>query len=244
MTTDCSPLEAYLEDRLSPAEADAFEAHAVDCTSCEDALAFPELTSLRDVPCPPVVVEDALRQTRRAPDRAASRPTRHSRRVVGSGIAVLALCAIAATLLLRPDAPRPDIAVVSAAPAVLEDETPVAPESAPTEDSASPDALGEAPAPAPQPAAPAPLSQPAPSLPEPPALEVAEASQDPTERDAPLEDESLREDDMPTDAEIAEAQRDLALAFRLVADVQDRARHAVRSEAGTVASTIDQTLPF
>ena len=211
--------------------------------------------------CPPEVIEAALKTARRAPDRAP-RPTptrRLSRRTVGwaAGLAVALALVVAwqaggpspaegpATVAVAPttDAvPPPDSAVGGpelAAPApaafpadlVAEVERQRPTEPAPA---ASPDRADPTPA-EPVPDRPSRDVLPAQDL---PAQNVAQAQ--PTGAD-PAEP-------TPTEAEIEGAQRDLALAFRLVADAQSQARSAVRDavrdEAGALSTTLDRTLPF
>ena len=48
----------------------------------------------------------------------------------------------------------------------------------------------------------------------------------------------------PTAADVAQARADLALAFGLIAEAQTQARDAIESDAGHVASTVTNVLPF
>ncbi len=240
--TACLRLDDYLDGRLSDADADAFETHALDCAACDVALADAlDLSPLGDVICPPAVVDAALRSARRAPDRAPV-ARRSVRRFVWAPLALVAALAVVVGVSLDRGSAPPEIAeaVEPVRPAdeaaAATDSNDAAPNTAPAPPPVAQAVPDEAPA-APVRQAPRPERRPvaAPSAPAPssvPDAEVAEAV--PTEPS----------DAEPSDAEIEAARQDLALAFRLVADAQSRAGDAVRAEAGALSSTFDHTLPF
>lgn len=248
MTPDCLRLDDYLDGRLSESESETFETHTATCADCDaaldDALALDGLATLRDVTCPPAVVTAALRQARRAPDRAAVPIARRSTSRLS--LVVLALAAAVAlvvglTRLDASDTPRvAEVVPPDLAPA----EAPAPdPEPAPFADD---DTKAEAPAPGPA-FEPSPTPQPAPAPPAvaPPApapREVMMAPEDAVAQADGTLDESPEA--APTPEEIADAQRDLALAFSLIAEAQTRAGDALRSRTGSMSATIDQALPF
>ncbi|WP_420453926.1 zf-HC2 domain-containing protein [Rubrivirga sp.] len=235
--TACLPLDDYLDGRLSEADAQAFEAHALDCAACDAALesSVGDLSVLRDVSCPPAVVEAALRSARRAGDRAPAAGRGLRRRFVWAPLALAAALAVVVGVSLDRE-PVPVVAEATAPVAPTESaettgdvdraETPVPP----------PEADPVAPAPRPTPAPQTPQPDPRPAAPQAPAVaptsDIAQAVPD-------VPDEAE-----PTTDEIEAARQDLALAFRLVAEAQSRAGDAVRAEAGPLSHTLDQTLPF
>ncbi len=244
MTTPspCQTLAAYLDGRLSDADADAFEAHLADCETCaEDAddLSL-ALALLADEPCPPEVLDRALAQARRrAPDREA-RPSAR-RRSAPWRLAVLPLLALAvaaAVWLVRPsEAPAPRELAASvdeppaAEPAAEPTAEPEAPETPPAVQPgpippAAPDA---SPAPrAPARVAPAPRRAPAPAPAAVPEPDIAQA---------------VPPDSVPADS-VAAAKEELLYAFALVADAQDHAADAVADGVGRVSDAIRSTPPL
>lgn len=256
MTSDCLNLEPYLDGHLSDDDEARFETHVLECDACDHALALPELSALRDPVCPPEIVDRALTRAHRAPDRAPAR--RRSRRWVWTSVAAASMAVLAVAVVSRP--PSKPVTVAESSPTTpspeslnsetLTPETP-APDAADDLESASssqattaqetaPDAPPSRTAPSRTPSTrrapnrPAPSAAPAAA----PDLEVAQSS--PDLEDAP----DLEDVDRPSDADIAAAQRDLALTFQLVAAAQDRARSALEADAGPIATTLDQTLPF
>lgn len=258
--SDCAACEAALAfpDDLSAAFSDLGAVPCppglVDRALAEAEGAWPEtweraLRGLAAEPCPPEIVEAALRRARHAPDRAPHRLRRV--RWVGAAVA-LAACVTVAFGWVRGLAVEPAVEPIAQVRQVdarsLPDAAP--PDPAPREAPAERDASAERAAPAdPEsagassavastvppaaqaPPTPQPAPQPAPASATQPL--VADAG-DATQPDAPT----------PSPDDIAEAQRDLALAFGLVADAQSRAGQRVRDEAGALSSTLDHTLPF
>ncbi|OZC02634.1 hypothetical protein [Rubricoccus marinus] len=182
----------------------------------------------------------------------ASRTDSRLWRVGGVTLAALLLAALSWTAL-RPDS-TPQEAVVAenetplAPPPLADDsldtpqedgarpEAPLAPEA---ETAPEPDRVAQTPRPAPRRVAPrAPRRRAArpDSSPEAPAPQpTPDTVQDPLVADA---------EPTPTPQDIDRAQADLELAFTLIAGAQRQAGRAVRSEAGALSSTLDQTLPF
>jgi len=242
MTAPCLRLDDYLDGRLSAANAEAFETHTLACPACDAALdqAAPDLSVLRDVSCPPEVLEAALRTARRAPalapDRLPARRHRPRRRFVVVPLALAAAVAIAVGVTW-------DRALDDSAPAIAEAVPPAA--AAPEAPSALPEPTppaSDATA-APEPVAPAPRPEPTPApRPTPPAPELtAPADDDLVAQTGATTDPAEPE---PTPEEIEAARDDLALAFHLVAEAQARAREAVRDEATPLTHTLDRALPF
>ncbi len=218
-------------------------AHVLDAPDAP-ALFADGFRQLRAESCPPEVIEAALRTARRAPDRGA-RPARRTVRQVAAWTLGLA-AALAVAVGLWPQAPAldpagPAVAVSAPAP----DEAPApepAPESVPTPDERPQAAALPSPQAPDPPAATAEPARPAP----PPTPTASGTADDPAAPplDALAAGPDTPSDDLPTEAEIADARRDLALAFRLVDKAQTRARDAVRDEAGALSETLDFTLPF
>lgn len=238
--TPCLHLDDYLDGRLTEAESAAFEAHAIDCPRCDDALALPAdvVSCLQDVTCPPDVFDQARRLARRAPDRAPAR--NHRRVVVWAPIGLALLAALAITISLQSDTDRqPQIA--SAEPPGIPDAPPAqtTPEPAPT---GLPPEAADVPtrqtSPATRPSrSPAPRAA-SPIDPPPEPAPIAAAS--PDDLPAPLPPD----DAAPTQDDIDAARRDLALAFQLVAEAQTRARDAVQDESVPLSTTLDHALAF
>ena len=242
MTHHCLLLDDYLDGRLSDADAEAFEIHALDCDVCDEALALPDelsagLRDLADCACPPAVIDAALRTARRAPDRRAAVATRRRRGFWAAPVSLVAL-AVALVVLLPPAPERESRPVVTDAPAPLSESTRVAvatpaPDVPPVLDTDEVhadevDAADAAPVRTRRPADRTRRARPAPRADRPPTASAPTPSAQ----------------DQPTQAEIEAATQDLALAFRLVAEAQSEARDALRDEAGELSSTLDTALPF
>ena len=203
---------------------------------------------LAAVTCPPEVIAGALRAARRAPDRGA-RPHPARRRTArpatawAAGLAAALAVAVGVWQGVAPDSGT-DPVTVAVGPAqgpAAEPPVGLPPRAAETPSRPAP-AADEPPAPrtprpdraarASSPAEPPLAAPPATAASAPPADDVAQAAPA-----APAEPEI-------TEADVEDARRDLALAFRLVADAQTRARATLREEAGALSTTIDQALPF
>lgn len=243
--TPCLRLDDYLDGRLSESETDAFEAHAVDCDACEDALSLATtLAPLAAITCPPEVLDRASRIARQAPDRAPAR--RRSRVDAWAPLALAAALAVVLAVAFWPSpgsAPAP-LATATPAPAATPTvpDTPLTPSLVPDVDASAEDARPEV-VPAP-PVREGRRSRPAPPAPVAP---TPEAPSQPLPDTLPDVDEPGTEalaEAQPTAEEVEAARRDLALAFSLVADAQNRARDAVRAEATPLSTTIDHALPF
>ncbi|PAP82212.1 hypothetical protein B1759_00190 [Rubrivirga sp. SAORIC476] len=250
MTTDCLRLDDYLDGRLTEPDAEAFETHTLTCTDCDAALDAAnglDLSPLREVACPPAVLDAALHAARRAPDRApvaSARRYRFRLPLVALALAAVAVLAFGLARVLASGAPAPVVAEQILTPPIAppgEALTPE-PEAPPLADTPEPAEAPELVAPSP------PLPEPtaprrAPAAPSPvpavaPAPEPADAPQD-----AIAQRDAQPEEDLSPEA-VEAAQRDIALAFSLVAEAQTRAGDAIRTRAGSVSETIDQTLPF
>lgn len=244
MTTDCHRLDDYLDGRLPEPDAEAFETHTLSCADCDAALDAADrldLSPLRDVTCPPAVLDAALRSARRAPDRTAVAGVRRSRfrlPLVALALATVAVLAIGLARIAAPDVPTPVVAerTVPVQPAPNDELPAPEPEAAPLAETPEP------PAPPPlTPERPTPRRAPAP----PPPVPTVSPAPSPTEapQDAIAQGETPPEEDLSLEA-VEAAQRDIALAFSLVAEAQTRAGDAIRTRAGSVSETLDQTLPF
>ena len=245
MTNTCFRLDDYLDGRLSDADAEAFETHTLACPACDAALdeAAPDLSALRDVACPPEVVEAALRTARRAPAVAPDRSPavgRSRRRFAFVPLALAAALAVAVGIGVTLDRgadgpPQPIAEAVTPAdvPETSATEVPPAEPAPPASNTTAEPEPVATPRPTP---APPPLPAPAPA-PEP----IARPSDDFVAQADPAPDTTEPE---PTPEEIEAAREDLALAFHLVAEAQTQARQAVRAEATPLTHTIDRALPF
>ena len=228
------PLALLADDTCPPAVL----ASALAATEAEWLDAWSrELRGLAETPCPSAVLDAALRQTRRAPDRSPVRSSRRSAVRWAVGIAALIAIGLAWSLRTPTDHARPEIAQTplpipidsGSAPAPLPDVSEV--EEAPLT------AQAPAPVPAPVEAHPPPASPtPTPTIDSEPTDQIAEV--DDTTAPAPVDE------DTPSSEAIEAARDDLALAFRLVDRAQTQARSAVRDEVGVLSTTIEQTLPF
>ena len=248
MTTDCLRLDDYLDGRLTEPDAEAFETHTLTCTDCDAALDTAsglDLSPLRAASCPPAVLDAALRAARRAPDRALVASARRSRfrlPLVALALAAVVVLAIGLARIAAPDIPTPVVAEQTLPPAPPEEAPVPEPEAAPLAETPELEATPEptapsAPRPAPEQTAPRPaLATPTPAIPPTP-----EATAPP--RDAIAETDPQTEEDLSPEA-VEAAQRDIALAFSLVAEAHTRAGDTIRTRAGSVSETIDQTLPF
>ena len=252
-------LDAFLDGDLDAADAAHVREHVAACPTCgrEAALARQVAGALADaraVRAPAGLAEAAIAEARarpsegaparlparpgRAGDRSPSLQSRRGRALALAAFALAAVVAVATTwATLDAPAPRHD------APLVAEgvpqgpstDAVPVPPPAEQQAEAAAPDNRPEAPtAPAPVQAAPAPLAE----APRPLAAPAPDApAPEPIAQAAPAEE-------APTAAEVEQAKEDLQLALSLVADAQRQAGRALRDEAGPLASTLDQTLPF
>ena len=235
MTTDCLRLDDYLDSRLPEPDAEAFEAHTLTCTDCDAALDTAsglDLSPLRAASCPPA-------------DRALVASARRSRfrlPLVALALAAVVVLAIGLARIAAPDIPTPVVAEQTLPPAPPEEAPVPEPEAAPLAETPELEATPEptapsAPRPAPEQTAPRPaLATPTPAIPPTP-----EATAPP--RDAIAETDPQTEEDLSPEA-VEAAQRDIALAFSLVAEAHTRAGDTIRTRAGSVSETIDQTLPF
>ncbi len=213
-----------------------------------------ELRELSATACPPDVVTAALRQARRAADRPVARPARRTpvwRTPVRWSVGLAAMVAIALGWALRPqtEPTRPtggDLAVAEQVPPSLAPPTPL---DRPARDSTLQPAEADVAVASPEPAVAASGASPA----APPAVRALRpAAAVPTPDDAApsevtpdlLAEQSAARDTLATPAEIESAQRDLALAFGLVAEAQSRAGRRVRQDTDELSSTIGHTLPF
>ena len=214
-----------------------------------------ELRALSATPCPPDVLAAALNQTRRAADRAPAPPRHRQRHAWALALAALVAIGVSwAALRTAPDAPvqvaqgTPEDAPAATAPVSDAERDPVAP-------ATSPPASGpigplplvadaQPPATAPPPS----VTEPAASAPLAPRSETAEGTPGATDStpgngvatEFPVSDLAERQ---PTAQEIEDAQRDLALAFALVADAQATVRTQVR-ERTQALSTLDHAPLF
>ena len=248
-------LDAFLDGDLDAADAAHVREHVAACPACgrEAALARQVASALADaraVRAPNGLAAAAIAEARarpparpparpaRASDRSPSLQSRRGRALSLAAVVLAAVVAVATTwATLDAPAPRHD------APLVAEgvpqgpstDAVPVPPPAEQQAEAAAPDNRPEAPtAPAPVQAAPAPLAEaPRPLAAPPPDAPAPE----PIAQAAPAEE-------APTAAEVEQAKEDLQLALSLVADAQRQAGRALRDEAGPLASTLDQTLPF
>lgn len=235
--TPCQTLDAYLDGRLTEAEAAAFEAHLGDCETClaaadaDDPLSH-VLGSLADVPCPPDVLDRALAEARRqSPDRPPAARRARVRRWRYAALPLAALAVAAAVWTVRPphDAPAP---LATAAP---EASAPAAPPAS-TQDLAA----------RPQPAAPVPSAE---ATPPPTSEPLAAADDPPTDGPAasPSSAVAAPADTPPAVARAAPADSvraakdQLMLAFALVADAQEDAADAVATGVGHVSDALRST---
>ena len=201
-----------------------------------------ELRALSSATCPPDVLAAALRQTRQAPDRA---PARHrQRRAWAWALAALVAVGVSwAALQSATDAPVQVADEGTETPAAA---PPAAAQNPDDPEPDKPDPIAPAPPVAAPPPAPPQTPRPAPPVATPSAPLIAERSLEPAPA-GPAPDLQATPDlteHQPTVQEIEDAQRDLALAFALVADAQSAAGAHVREQAQALGSTLNNTSPF